>query len=132
MIVAFYILLALLAVGCLLKITDRPKSKQAGASEPTSEEPTVPEEECCGLHAVCERVATADVAETVEYFDDEELDGFAGRSSADYTTQEIDAFREVMLTLPPGEAALWARSLKRRGIALPEGLRDELIMIIGG
>lgn len=125
MIVALYILIALIGVGIILKMTDRPKNAADEGAEIEK-----PETECCGLHLVCEKVKDAAVADEIEYFDDEELDEFAGREPNGYSDNEIEKFRDVMLTLPAGEAALWATSLEKRGIALPSSLRDELLLLI--
>lgn len=84
--------------------------------------------ECCGLHAVCEKLANTDG--DIEYFDDEELDAMAGIDAAAYTPEQIEQFREVLITLADGEAADWLRSLRRRNIALPEALRDEAMMLV--
>jgi len=87
---------------------------------------------CCGQHAVCERDSLlAAVDEKAEYFDDEELDAYAGRSPMDYTAAETEQFRDVLLTLLPDDVAPWARSLQLRGIELPESVREELLMIVG-
>lgn len=87
--------------------------------------------ECCGMHITCEKDSLlAAVSETIEYFDDEELDRFAGRAASDYSTAEADEFRDVMLTMSPDEIAPWARSLQLRGIELPAPVRDELLLIV--
>ena len=72
----------------------------------------------------------ASVSPDVVYFDDEELDRFAGRAASDYSTAEADEFRDVMLTMSPDEIAPWARSLQLRGIELPAPVRDELLLIV--
>ena len=68
---------------------------------------------------------------SVEYYDDEELDRFRGRSSDNYTDAEVEEFREVMFTCQDDEVAGWCRSLQLRGIELPDELKDELFLIIG-
>lgn len=68
----------------------------------------------------------------VEYFDDEELDRFAGRQSDDYTDEETEEFREVMLTMKQDEVKEWNRSLILRGINIPDQLKDEVVMMIEG
>ena len=66
----------------------------------------------------------------IEYFDDEELDAFRGREPESYTDDEIEQFRDVLLTLLPTDIAPWARSIQLRGISLPMAVREELLMIV--
>ena len=74
------------------------------------------DEECCGQHETCEKDSLlAAVSKEVEYYNDEEL----------------DEFREVMLTCKDDEVAGWCRSLQLRFIELPDELKDELFLIIG-
>lgn len=83
---------------------------------------------CCGLHAICEK--TGQVNEPPVYYDDEELDRYAGRDAEDYSDAEIEEFRDVLLTLMPGDAPGWAVSLERRRINLPQELMPELEMLL--
>jgi len=39
--------------------------------------------------------------------------------------------REVLYTLREEEVPGWVRSLQLRDIALPDGLKDELLLIVG-
>lgn len=88
-------------------------------------------EGCCGQHAVCEKeLLLAAAAEPIEYFDDEELDRFQGRASDAYTAEEEEEFREVLMTTLTHEVGDWLRSLELRGIALPDGVKDEALLII--
>ena len=88
--------------------------------------------ECCGMHEVCEKESLlAAVSKEVEYYEDEELDRFRGRDGADYSIDEIEEFRYVLETMREDEVAGWCRSLQLRGVALPEALKDEVIMIVG-
>jgi hypothetical protein len=88
-------------------------------------------EVCCGMHITCEKDSLlADVSEQIDYFDDEELDRFAGRAADDYKPEEIEEFRDVLLTLIPEDIAPWARSIQLRGIQLPTEVREELLMIV--
>ncbi len=66
----------------------------------------------------------------IEYYDDEELDDFAGRESDSYTDDEAARFQEILNTMNPKEVAGWNRSLILRAINLPDQLKDEVIMII--
>ena len=85
---------------------------------------------CCGLHAVCEKeLLMKAAAEPIDYFDDEELDRFQGRTADAYTEAEEEEFREVLYTTLPREVGDWLRSLQLRGIELPESLRDEALML---
>lgn len=79
------------------------------------------------LHDCMMEAATA----AAEYYDDEELDAFAGRSADGYTDDEAELFRDVMLTMQPREVVSWRHSLERRGVELPDQIRDELLMIVG-
>jgi hypothetical protein len=86
---------------------------------------------CCGMHEVCERDSLIDAfAGEPEYFDDEELDRYARRDPADYTAGEADEFREIFYSVLDEEKPRWIRSLQRRGIALPNQLKDEVLMIV--
>lgn len=70
------------------------------------------------------------VGEPIEYFDDEELDRFHGRRGDEYTQEEEEEFREVLYTMLTREVGEWMRSLQFRGIELPEGLRDEALLLM--
>jgi succinate dehydrogenase flavin-adding protein (antitoxin of CptAB toxin-antitoxin module) len=80
---------------------------------------------------VCEKESLlAAVSKQIEYYDDEELDRFAGREGDSYSDAEVEEFRDVLYTTRDDEVAGWARSLQLRGIALPDELKDELFLII--
>ncbi|MDE6648518.1 MAG: phospholipase [Muribaculaceae bacterium] len=83
---------------------------------------------CCGMHAICEK--TGKINEPPVYYDDEELDRFAGRSASDYTDEETEEFRDVLLTLLPADAPGWSVSLEKRRINLPEALKPELELML--
>lgn len=83
---------------------------------------------CCGLHAICEK--TGQINEPPVYYDDEELDRFAGRGEDDYSDEEIEEFRDVLLTLMPQDAPGWTVSLERRRINLPVELKPELELLL--
>lgn len=133
MILALYILLALIAVGSVLYLLHRrdmarnPRDAEATETAPTDSG----DEACCGMHVTCEKDSLlSSVSTTVEYYDDEELDRYRGRGADDYTEPEIEEFRNVLLTLLPTDIAGWARSITLRGITLPQPVRDELLMIV--
>lgn len=86
--------------------------------------------ECCGLHEVCEKESLrAALRSDIEYYEDEELDRFRGRTS--YSEEEIDEFREVLYTMRTDEVPGWLHSLEQRQLCLPEELNDEVLLIVG-
>lgn len=128
MIVALYILIALVAVGAVLYALHRNEPQQRQDENPKE---TVDSEECCGMHATCEKDSLISaVSPEIVYYDDEELDRFRGRTASDYTDSEIEEFRNVLLTLLPDDIAGWGRSIQLRGVPLPDCVREELIMIV--
>lgn len=128
MTVALILLAALVAVGLPLWFFHKPDNEP---SQTDAEEQPEAGEECCGMHMSCERDSLiAAVSREVEYFDDEELDRHAGADPAGYSADDIEEFRDILLTLRPEDIAPWARSLQLRGISLPPPVREELIMIV--
>lgn len=125
--VVLILLSFLVGVGFILWLHDR----YSRAKSPVDEEIMEPVDECCGMHITCERDSLlASVSPSIEYYDDEELDNFRDRVPSSYTEVEIEQFRDVLLTMRPEDIAGWARSLQLRQIALPQAVRDELIMIV--
>ena len=101
--------------------TDSSSGKGTGDADPT-----VPQGECCGKHAVCEKQKLAEARmRSAQYFDDEELDRFSGRKSDGYTDQEVDEFRYVMYTMRQDEVREWMECLQARNIELPDELKEE-------
>lgn len=151
MIGAIIILLVTVAVGLMLWVGDRnfrhhhspsPQKESSGESGERESEradaaisPAHSEEEghdgiCCGRHLICEKSLSPDPGEKIIYYDDEELDRFAGKSGDSYTDEETEEFREVMQTMRPAELSGWIRSLQLRGVAFPQNLRDELFLLL--
>lgn len=88
---------------------------------------------CDGSSGKCEQECMMEASmKPVEYYDDEELDAFKGRQSDGYTDGEAEQFREVLYTMRQDEVAGWNRSLLLRGINVPDQIKDELVMLIGG
>lgn len=127
---ALIILAVVVIVGAILYIHHRVTDKDEVAIEEVRE-PQLQDEQCCGMHIVCEKdsLLTA-VRPEIIYYDDEELDVYKGRKADEYDSAEIDQFREVLLTLLPQDIAGWGRSIQLRGIELPIEVRDELLMIV--
>lgn len=141
---AFVILIATIIIGIILYLfelrhrrrlpvreADEASDKDDRSSAPTSATPaTTDEGECCGLHLVCEKDSLSPMSDEVIYYDDEELDRFIGRSGADYTSQEEEEFRDVLMTLRPEDVPGWARSVTQRRLNLPPDVRDELLLLV--
>lgn len=88
--------------------------------------------QCCGQHAVCEKESLLSaLSREIVYYDDEELDRFAGLSSGAYSGEQVEQFREVLYTMNDADVAGWVRSLQLRGINLPDELKDEVFLIVG-
>lgn len=85
---------------------------------------------CCGQHEVCEKTRYLNGRKDIDYYEDEELDRFRGRSSDAYTDEETEEFREVLYTMREEEVTGWLRSLELRQVELPDRLRDEVLMIV--
>lgn len=135
---ALVLLAALLAVGAVLYAADRLGRRKGGreAESGTQPESVTPADTCtdacCGINEVCpsQMILEGESGRCeVVYYDDEELDAYRGRDAADYTPAEVDQFRDVLYTLLPADLMGWQRSLKRRGIAMPQPIHDEFIML---
>ena len=131
MIPAFYIFVAMVAVGVVLYLLDLRSRK----NEPQDAAPEAPkvadcDADCCSTHEVCpsEIILEGCNAEIV-YFDDEELDAFKGRAADAYTPEEEEQFRDVLYTLLPADLLPWEQSMKKRGIILPSAIRNEFVML---
>lgn len=141
---ALVILVAMLVIGLLLFITDKTyfrhhhsqgepeKQKlEVSGTEPSEEIETIPNSEfCCGQHIVCEKTSLSIVSDEIIYYDDEELDRFAGRTPESYSAEETEEFRDVLMTLLPEDIAGWAKSVTLRKIELPLEVKDELLLLI--
>jgi hypothetical protein len=87
--------------------------------------------ECCGQHATCERDSLlAAISKEVIYYNDEELDRYRGTAPDAYTEEETEEFRTVFYELREVEVAGWVRSLQLRGVELPDGIRDEVLLVV--
>lgn len=131
MIPAFYIFVAMVAVGVVLYLLDL-RSRKNEPQESAPEAPKVADcdADCCSTHEVCpsEMMLEGCNAEIV-YFDDEELDAFKGRAADAYTPEEEEQFRDVLYTLLPADLLPWEQSMKKRGIILPSAIRNEFVML---
>ena len=138
MVGALIILLVTVCIGLVLYVYDLKYRRrhpglptaEAGDEEASGEAEEPHGEICCGRHLICEKSLSPLPGEKAEYYDDEELDRFAGRSAGEYAPEEVEEVREVMMTLLPSDIPGWVRSLQLRGIEVPEPLRDELIILL--
>jgi hypothetical protein len=89
-------------------------------------------EGCCGKHEVCEKLELVKNLSSpkIEYFDDEELDAYAGTPSDQYTDKAVEQFREVLYSMYDSDKSGWLHSLRLRKIAVPDQLRDEIEAIM--
>ena len=102
------------------------RTRKLSPDQTQQPEPAVPAGECCGKHAVCEKQKLAEARlRSAQYFDDEDLDRFKGRSSDGYTDQEVEEFRYVMYTMQQQEVREWMECLQAREIELPDELKEE-------
>lgn len=128
MTVILILLCVIVLVGALLYAEHRAYMRHHPEEPPVQE----PAEECCGMHVTCERDSLlAAVSTEIVYYDDEELDRYAGKAPEAYSAGEADEFRDILLSMRPDDIAGWVRSLQLRGVALPPDVRDEIIMIVG-
>ena len=118
---------SLVIVGVILKILHR-EDTAADLVEKKAVDNNADDNICCGLHDICSK--SAQRIDLPIYFDDEELDRFVGMDDITYSPGEIDEFREILHTLPPGEIVLWQDSLTARNIAVPDEIRDEMIILL--
>lgn len=119
-------------LGVLLWIFDGRKHHKENIVEEVKKKNTAAsnDEECCGMHIVCEKSSLSPVSSSIEYYDDEELDRFRGKEDNDYSDDEIEEWRDILITLRAEDIAGWARSIQLRELTMPQVIRDELLMIV--
>ena len=136
---AIVILIVLLITGTLLyiyelryrkRMSNKKGLESSAPSEGENDSDNGAAEVCCGLHLVCEKESLSPVDAEIDYYDDEELDRFKGRGELDYSAEEIEEFRDVLMTLRGEDIAGWSRSITKRGLILPSEVREELLMLV--
>lgn len=144
MIPALIILAVLIVVGLILYLFElnwrrkhpvnptetSPESVDEANPDPDNSETEEDDEQCCGLHLVCEKDSLSPMSAEIIYYDDEDLDRFVGRTPESYSPEEVEEFREVLMTLRADDVAGWARSITQRRLELPFEVRDELLMLV--
>ncbi len=88
-------------------------------------------DESCGIRSICpsEQILAGACKQQPTYYDDEELDRFAGRSEGDYTPDEEEQWRDILYTLLPSDLLGWGQSIKHRGLTMPTAIRDEFLQL---
>lgn len=134
----FYLVLGLIILGMVAMVAGIIRNRrlqqklEKGEIDELPSVKQVQDMECCVQHEVCEKESLlAALSKEIEYYNDEELDRFQGKESDAYTDEEEEEFRDVLYTMREDEVAGWVRSLQLRGVELPLGLRNEVIMIVG-
>lgn len=119
----FGIIVGLFAVAGIatLVIVNRKNAKTNKVKEVAS----TPASDCCGAHEVCEVDEIMLDENIIEYYDDEELDRYKNKNEKEYTSNQIDQFRDVLYTLKTPEIRFWLLSIERRQIKLPNILISE-------
>lgn len=125
------LLLSLVVMGFVVAVFTLVRNWRKPETDAPASQPSARPAGCCGQHAVCEKTLrlTDPSAEPV-YYEDEELDTYAGRSADQYSDDEADAFRDVLYTLRPDEIGGWVHSLGLRRIDLPDQVKDEVILLL--
>jgi len=132
MIPALYIFIAMVVIGLILYIHDRITNKPDDAPQEPQQEASHDDcnDECCGINEVCpSEMMLKHIDDPVAYYEDEELDTFRGRDATNYSDDELEQWRDVLYTLKHDELLAWERSVKKRGIAMPEVIKQELISL---
>ncbi len=135
------ILLTILVVGgAIVWLIDqlfyrRPASDDASDDKEEETASSTPAQGCadeaCGLRSICpsEQLLAGVCKQEVTYYDDEELDAFAGRDEHGYTAEEEDLWRDVLYTLQPADLLGWGQSIKHRGLTMPSAIREEFLQL---
>ena len=119
----------MVVVGVILYIHDRvtrkPGDPADGIVRPSQDACS---DDCCGANEVCPSdMMLKHATEPPEYYDDEELDAYKGRAATDYSADELERWRDVLYTLKRDDMLGWERSVKKRGIIMPDVIKEELM-----
>ena len=129
MTIFIYLLIALLFLGVLAAIFSLlSHNKDGGPDVIMSDRSSCAT--CNGENTRCEQECMMEAAvKDIEYFDDEELDCFQGKSSDSYDDEDAETFRDILYSMRQEEVKEWIRSLTLRGIELPDQVKDEVMML---
>ena len=135
---ALILLLILIVSGAVLYLLDR-RGKHADNTAAVDDDSSADNadatrctDETCVVHDTCpsQLILTQACNSKVLYYEDEELDRFAGRAADEYSEAEIEEFRDVLYTLQHSDLLSWQHSIARRGITLPTPIHDELLSLL--
>lgn len=135
---AIILLAILVAGGAIVWLIDRlfyrnSEDRQTGEAEPNAASPRQQgcADETCGIRPICpsEQILKGECTQQVTYYDDEELDAFAGRDEHGYTPDEEEQWRDVLYTLQPADLLGWGQSIKHRGLVMPAAIRQEFMQL---
>jgi hypothetical protein len=118
-------LFTFIGIAVLIKV-----NRRRNKTIPVQEKTSTPSSGCCGAHEVCEIDQIKADETIIEYYDDEELDRYKNINENEYSTNQIDEFREVLYTLQTDEIRYWLLSIQRRSINLPSVLVSEARMLM--
>jgi len=141
---ALILLVVLLAGGVVAWLLERLQPPRQVPNDQATQEPqasdtaqTTPQQGCadasCALRSVCpsEQLLAGQCSnDATAYYEDEELDNYAGRGADSYTPDELEQWRDVLYTLRPDDLIGWGQSIQRRGIVMPADIRDEFIQLV--
>ena len=88
-------------------------------------------DQSCGLRSICpsEQILMSECKQEVTYYEDEELDRFAGRTADSYTAEEEEQWRDVLYTLQHSDLLGWGQSIKHRGLVMPSSIWQEFLQL---
>ena len=132
------VLLTILVVGgAIVWLIDRLFYRETAENSDETEENASTEaapaqgcaDEACGIRSICpsEQILMGECKQQPVYYDDEELDGFAGRTADGYTPEEEEQWRDVLYTLQPSDLLGWGQSIKHRGLVMPTTIHEEFL-----
>ena len=135
------VLLAILVVGgAIVWLIDRlfyhkNEAENADETDENASTDATPAQGCtdeaCGIRSICpsEQILAGECRDEVIYYDDEELDSFAGRDAGGYTADEEEQWRDVLYTLQPADLLGWGQSIKHRGLVMPTSIHAEFLQL---
>ncbi|MBR5674353.1 MAG: hypothetical protein IKW97_08130 [Muribaculaceae bacterium] len=135
------VLLAILVVGgAIVWLIDRlfyhkNEAENADETDENASTDATPAQGCtdeaCGIRSICpsEQILAGECRDEVIYYDDEELDSFAGRDAGGYTADEEEQWRDVLYTLQPADLLGWGQSIKHRGLVMPASIQAEFLQL---